>query len=80
MDSQKDATENLGSSVAYWSDALEVVEAMQHEEPQIHFLDGNSLTGKEAWNRCLRVVLQRLQAKADAATKSCNQDASLDVR
>jgi len=67
MDSQKDATENLGSSrcpVAYWSDALEVVEAMQQEEPQICFIDGYTLTGKEAWDKCLRVVLQRLQAKA----------------
>tara|TARA_R110000868_G_scaffold398668_2_gene671998 strand:- start:1829 stop:2242 length:414 start_codon:yes stop_codon:yes gene_type:complete len=73
MDSQRDATENLGSSrcsVAYWSDALEVVEAMQQEEPQIHFMDGHSLTGREAWNKCLRVVLQRLQAKADKATKN----------
>ena len=73
MDSQKDATENLVSSrcsVAHWSDVLEVVEAMQQEEPQVYFMDGNSLTGMEAWNECLRVVLQRLQAKADAASKN----------
>jgi len=73
IEMEKDKTENSVAShcsVAYWSDALEVVEAMQQEEPQIHFLDGHSLTGKEAWNKCLRVVLQRLQAKADKATKN----------
>lgn len=57
-------------SVAYWSDVLEVVEAMQQEEPQIYFMDGHPLTGKEAWNKCLRVVLQRLREKADKASKN----------
>jgi hypothetical protein len=73
MDNEKQQAEHLGSSdcsVAYWSDVLEIVEAMQREEPQIYFMDGNSLTGKEAWNKCLRVVLQRLRAKADKANKN----------
>jgi hypothetical protein len=73
MDNEKQQIEDFGASdcsVAHWSDALEVVEAMQQEEPQIYFMDGNSLTGKEAWNKCLRVVLQRLRAKADKANKN----------
>lgn len=61
---------NPNGSVAYWSEVLEIVRAMQQEEPKIYFMDGNSLTGKEAWDKCLRVVLQRLQEKANTATKN----------
>ena len=48
-----------------WVDAAAVIEAMQREEPQIYFMDGNSLSGHEAWDKCLRMVLQRLESKGD---------------
>jgi hypothetical protein len=43
-------------------DAMSVVKAMQLEPPNVHFMDGNSLSGHEAWDVCLRTVLQRLQS------------------
>ena len=59
-DEQEDA-------IAAWNrrasaDAVSVVEVMQQEEPNVYFMDGNSLTGREAWNKCLRTVLERLQS------------------
>lgn len=43
------------------SKAIEIVKSIQQEKPQIHFMDGHPLSGKEAWDKCLEVVLQRLQ-------------------
>ena len=54
-------------AIAAWNkrsaaDAVSVVEAMQLEEPNVYFMDGNTLNGKEAWKKCLRAVLERLQS------------------
>ena len=43
------------------TNAIAVIKAMQQEEPHIYFLDGSSMTGHEAWKKCLQVVLERLQ-------------------
>jgi len=49
-----------------WLQAIKTIEEMQTETPRIYFLDGNSLTGEEAWKKCLRLVLERLNAKASS--------------
>lgn len=59
-------------SIAVWSEVFAVIEQMQEEPvgPNVHLLDGMSYTGAEAWKKCLRVVLQRLQAESDKSPKN----------
>ena len=42
-------------------DVVAVIKAMQQEEPNVYFMDGSSMTGAEAWNKCLQVLLKKLE-------------------
>ncbi len=42
--------------------AVDIVKAIVEEEPMVHFMDGDQMTAKEAWNTCLKYVIEKLEA------------------
>jgi hypothetical protein len=47
------------------SEVVEVLDAMANMPPPIYFADGNSMTGTEAWNKCLSTLRWKLSELAD---------------
>ena len=50
-------------------EAIDRIVEMQERDPDIYFLDGHSMTGEEAWKRCLYKVsgmLREIKQKHEA--------------